>query len=49
MPKFLPSELRLTNKWDICIERTFISVTAGAVVAGLASIVLFREFPSPFD
>mmetsp|Transcript_19961 Transcript_19961/g.33641 ORF Transcript_19961/g.33641 Transcript_19961/m.33641 type:complete len:82 (+) Transcript_19961:60-305(+) len=38
----LPSELRLSSKWDTCVERMLFHVGAGALVAGLASVVLFR-------
>mmetsp|Transcript_6114 Transcript_6114/g.9226 ORF Transcript_6114/g.9226 Transcript_6114/m.9226 type:complete len:83 (+) Transcript_6114:77-325(+) len=42
MSEVIPSELRLSKKWDVCAERMFIHVATGAVVAGLASVVLFR-------
>ena len=43
----LPSELRLSSKWDTCVERMIFHVTAGVVVAGLASVVLFRKSLTP--
>lgn len=41
--KFVPSELRLSQKWDYSVE-TFIKKAAiGGLVAGLASIVIFSK------
>ena len=37
----IPSELRLSQHWDIAVERLVINATIGLVVGGLASIVVF--------
>ena len=43
----IPSELRLTYKWDGCVERAIVNTTVGTVVGGLASVVLFsKKLPS---
>lgn len=39
----IPSELRLTYKWDGCVERALVNTTIGTVAGGLASVVLFRK------
>jgi len=44
----IPSELRLTYKWEGCVERALSNTTVGTVAAGLASIVLFRTAPMRF-
>lgn len=44
---FIPSELRLSQKWDRAIETFLIRGTAGFVVAGLSSVVLFRTIKIP--
>lgn len=42
-PKFsIPSELRLSQKWDFAMENLLIRSTVGGIAAGLASVVLFR-------
>ena len=43
----LPSELRLSSKWDVCLERLVFNVSAGALMAGLVSIVIFSECLQP--
>ena len=43
MPK-VPSELRLSQHWDIAVERFAINTAIGVVVGGLASLVLFSKF-----
>lgn len=40
---FIPSELRLSQKWDRAIEGFVIKGAAGFIFAGLASVVLFRK------
>lgn len=42
-PSSFPSELRLSKQWDFAVERFIYNSGTGALVAGLASIVLFRE------
>lgn len=42
--KLFPSELRIAQKWDYAIETFLIRVTAGAIIGGLASIVVFSKF-----
>ena len=44
MKKFIPSELRLTQKWDYAIETFITKAFIGGLVAGTASLVLFREY-----
>ncbi|CAM9406847.1 unnamed protein product [Scytosiphon promiscuus] len=39
----VPSELKISEKWDVCLERTVINVGMGVVAAGLASVVLTRS------
>ena len=39
---YIPSELRLSQKWDSAIERFATSATVGTALCGLASLVLFR-------
>lgn len=41
----IPSELRLSQKWDFAIENFLIRSTMGGVFCGLASVVLFRGGP----
>eukprot|EP01040_Poterioochromonas_malhamensis_P006168 gene6167-6638_t len=41
-PSSFPSELRLSKQWDFAVERFIYNSGTGALVAGLASIVLFR-------
>eukprot|EP01033_Poteriospumella_lacustris_P009860 gene9860-7061_t len=38
----IPSELRISKKWDDVIESGVLNVSTGVLVAGVASIVLFR-------
>mmetsp|Transcript_2869 Transcript_2869/g.4395 ORF Transcript_2869/g.4395 Transcript_2869/m.4395 type:complete len:100 (+) Transcript_2869:67-366(+) len=38
----IPSELRLTQKWDYAIENFITRSSLGLACGGLASIVLFR-------
>ena len=40
----IPSELRLTYKWDGCVERALAHTSVGTIVGGLASVVLFSKF-----
>lgn len=40
----VPSELRLSQKWDYAIENFLIRPTVGFFVGGLISVVLFRKF-----
>ncbi|CAN0251248.1 unnamed protein product [Ectocarpus sp. 8 AP-2014] len=42
-PKNVPSEFKISEKWDVCLERTVINFGAGVVVAGLAGVVLTRS------
>lgn len=44
----IPSELRLSQRWDIAVERFVINASIGFVVGGLASLVIFRKFCSMF-
>jgi hypothetical protein len=39
----VPSELRLTQKWDFAIENFITRPAVGLAVAGLISVVLFRK------
>lgn len=39
----IPSEFRISKKWDDVMEHTVINVSAGTIAAGLASIILFRK------
>ncbi len=45
LKKFIPSELRLTQKWDYAIETFITKAFVGGLVASTASLVLFRKFP----
>lgn len=38
-----PSELRISKQWDFAIEQFVRHSSTGAIVAGLASVVLFRS------
>ncbi|CAM9921142.1 unnamed protein product, partial [Ascophyllum nodosum] len=38
----VPSELQLSSKWDVCLERAVINFGIGIVTAGLAGVVLTR-------
>jgi len=40
---FIPSELRISQKWDKAIETVLIKGATGFIVAGLASVVLFSK------
>ncbi len=40
----IPSELRISKKWDDVIENGIINVSTGFLAAGVASIVLFRKY-----
>jgi hypothetical protein len=40
---YVPSEMRISKAWDTAIEDTIIRASTGALVAGLASIVLFSK------
>ena len=40
----IPSELRLTYKWDGCVERALAHTSVGTIVGGLASVVLFSKY-----
>lgn len=40
----IPSEYRISKKWDDVIENGVVNVSTGLLVAGLASIVLFRKY-----
>jgi hypothetical protein len=42
----VPSELRLTHKWDKAIESLVVKASLGTLVAGLFSLVLFRKSSS---
>ena len=42
MPLKVPSELKISDKWDKLLEDMVIKTGAGVTVGGLASIVLFR-------
>jgi hypothetical protein len=39
----VPSELRLTQKWDFAVENFITRPAVGLAVAGLISVVLFRK------
>ncbi|CAM9707227.1 unnamed protein product, partial [Hapterophycus canaliculatus] len=39
----VPSEFKISEKWDVCLERTVINFGMGVVAAGLASVVLTRK------
>lgn len=39
----VPSELRLSQHWDVAVERLVINASIGLVVGGLASIVVFSK------
>jgi hypothetical protein len=39
----IPSEFKLSKKWDVCAERMLLHVTVGGIIAGLSSLVLFRK------
>lgn len=39
----VPSEFKISEKWDVCLERTVINFGMGVVAAGLAGVVLTRE------
>lgn len=39
----MPSEFKISEKWDVCLERTVINFGMGVVAAGLAGVVLTRE------
>lgn len=41
--KQVPSEFKISEKWDVCLERTVINFGIGVVAAGLAGVVLTRE------
>mmetsp|Transcript_11313 Transcript_11313/g.10953 ORF Transcript_11313/g.10953 Transcript_11313/m.10953 type:complete len:94 (+) Transcript_11313:107-388(+) len=44
MPSFtIPSEMRLSKKWDNALERVAFSTAIGTAVCGLASLVLFKS------
>jgi hypothetical protein len=43
----IPSELRISKKWDDVIESGVLNVSTGVLVAGVASIVLFSKSMSP--
>ena len=38
----LPSELRISETWDSCIENALIKTTLGLVAGGAVSLILFR-------
>lgn len=38
----VPSEFRISEKWDKCIENFTLHFTAGLVAGGLTSVVLAR-------
>lgn len=38
----IPSELRLTYKWDGCVERALAHTSVGTIAGGLVSVVLFK-------
>mmetsp|Transcript_28365 Transcript_28365/g.62837 ORF Transcript_28365/g.62837 Transcript_28365/m.62837 type:complete len:84 (+) Transcript_28365:50-301(+) len=38
----IPSELRLSAKWDYAVENFVTRASLGVVIGGIASIVLFR-------
>eukprot|EP00349_Pseudokeronopsis_sp_Brazil_P002371 CAMPEP_0202971854 /NCGR_PEP_ID=MMETSP1396-20130829/31623_1 /ASSEMBLY_ACC=CAM_ASM_000872 /TAXON_ID= /ORGANISM="Pseudokeronopsis sp., Strain Brazil" /LENGTH=82 /DNA_ID=CAMNT_0049701691 /DNA_START=62 /DNA_END=310 /DNA_ORIENTATION=- len=38
----IPSEFRISKKWDDVIEHSIVNVSMGVLTAGVASIVLFR-------
>ena len=38
----VPSELKLSKAWDLCIERAIYRTVIGTAIGGMAAIVLFR-------
>lgn len=40
--KEIPSEYRISEKWDKCLENFTLHFTAGLVAGGLTSLVLAR-------
>lgn len=46
--KEIPSEYRISEKWDKCLENFTLHFTAGLVAGGLTSLVLARaSLPRP--
>lgn len=43
--KEIPSEYRISEKWDKCLENFTLYFGAGLVAGGLPSLVLARTFP----
>ena len=43
VPK-IPSELGLSHKWELTLEKLALHSTIGFVSCGLASLVLFRKY-----
>ena len=41
--QIIPSELRLSYKWDTAIENLVVKTAVGTLIAGLASLVLFSK------
>lgn len=41
----VPSEFRISEKWDKCIENFTLHFAAGLVAGGLTSVVLARASP----
>ena len=39
----IPSELRLTYKWDGCVEMALAHTSVGTSAGGLVSVVLFSK------
>lgn len=39
----VPSELKISKTWDLCIERAITRTLVGTLVGGMAAIVLFRK------
>ncbi|KAF0699361.1 Aste57867_10077 [Aphanomyces stellatus] len=42
-PSTTPSEYRISEKWDKCVESFVVNFSAGLVVGGISSLVLARS------
>ena len=45
-PSGVPSELKLSKAWDLCIERGIYRTVVGTLIGGMAAVVLFRKLIS---
>ena len=41
--RMVPSELRLSQKWDFTVENFITKTSIGLAIGGVASLVLFRK------